>query len=293
MDQNALRTLPSIIEENQKPFLDRLDPEARQFAVIPKGMQIASLKSIREEDRLTPPYRSDLVTIHDLASFIAHVGRFKSDNTALFAKLPAISDNNVLFQVRAVIDHHPAGQDPENAGAQKHVISYVPVLHLRTQTWLETERKPMAQGDFAAFVEDNLSDLCVLEGFTPPFGSAVATPADLLTLSRGLEVRVNQTVRNATRLATGEVALTFTTENTRQDGTELIVPEWFGLRLPVFAGAEPVVLPVRLRYKVADGSIKFSSLFHDFDRVLENTVRAAIDAVRTAHPDLHIVEGCA
>ncbi|TXH09183.1 MAG: DUF2303 family protein [Hyphomicrobiaceae bacterium] len=293
MDTNALKTLPEIIAQNQTPIITKLHANGQEFAVVPVGMQIQSLKDIRDEDRQTPAYRADFVKTHDLASFIAHVGRFKSDDTVLFARLPAITGNNVLFSIRAVIDHHPAGTDTARAGAQRHLVIYVPVLHLRAQRWLDAERKMMAQGDFAAFIEDNLSDLCVLEGFTPPFGTAVATPADLLTLSRGLEVRVNQTVRNATRLATGEVSLTFTTENTRQDGSELIVPEWFGLRVPVFAGAEPFVLPVRLRYKVADGAIKFAYLFHDFDRMLEDTVRAAIDTVRKAHPDLHIVEGSA
>lgn len=289
MYTNALKTLPDILSENQHPVIETRD--GVKFAVVPKGMNVQSLKAIRDEDKLVPDYRSDSVTTHNLASFIEHVKRFVSPESVLFADQPTIEGNNASFEMKAVVDHHPAGVDVTKAGARKHQINYVAALHVRTARWLQNERKQMMQGDFAAFIEDNLSDLCVLEGFTPPFGSAVATPADLLTLSRGLEVRVNQTVRNHSRLSTGEVALVFTTENTRQDGSELIVPEWFGLRLPVFIGTEPIILPVRLRYKVLDGIIKFSYLFHNFDQVLEATVNQTINAVRQALPELHVVEG--
>ncbi len=289
MDTNALKTLPDILSENQHPVIETRD--GVKFAVVPKGMNVQSLKSIRDEDKLVPDYRSDNVTTHNLASFIEHVKRFVSPESVLFADQPTIEGNNASFEMKAVVDHHPAGVDVTKAGARKHQINYVAALHVRAARWLQNERKQMTQGDFAAFIEDNLSDLCVLDGFTPPFGSAVATPADLLTLSRGLEVRVNQTVRNHSRLSTGEVALVFTTENTRQDGSELIVPEWFGLRLPVFIGTEPIILPVRLRYKVLDGIIKFSYLFHNFDQVLGATVNQTINAVRQALPELHVVEG--
>lgn len=293
MDTTALKTLPEILDDNQAPVTNKIADDGKQFVIIPKNMRIESVKKIRDEDRIVPAYRIDTVRTHHLPSFIDHIRRYQSADSVLFADQPKINGNAAEFSMDAVIDYHPAGTDITKAGGENHQIVYQADLHVRIARWLSHERNPMPQADFAAFIEDNLSDLCMLDGFTPPFGSSIGSPADLLTLSRGLEVRVNQTVRNATRLASGETCLIFTTENTRQDGSELLIPEWFGLRLPVFIGTEPITIPVRLRYKVIEGVIKFSYLFHNFDQVLEETVNQAIAKVRADLPDLHVVEGIA
>lgn len=291
MDATALKTLPEIIDDNQAPITRKLSDEGKEFVILPQRMKIESLKKIRDEDKLVPDYRADNLTTHDLSSFIDHVKRYVSKDTVILSAQPVIDGNEATYSMNAMIDYHPEGDDVTKAGAKKHVIRYLAEMHARATRWLRHERNWLSQADFAAFVEDNLSDLVVLEGFTPQFGSAVATPADMLTLSRGLEVRVNQTVRNHSRLASGEVALVFSTENTKQDGSELNVAEWFGIRIPLFIGTVPVVLPVRLRYKVREGEIKFQFLFHDFDRVLEATVLDAVSRVRKELPDTHLVEG--
>lgn len=298
MDERAVKAeheaLHQTIAQNQRPIINKIETlDETLMAVVPKGMEVTSLKDIQDEYRLLPRYREASVSTHDLASFIDHTARYLSENSVLFADQPCIDGNTARFSMETIIDYHPAGTDVLKTGAGKHRIEYIAAIHARMARWLKGERLSMSQVDFASFIEDNMSDLTVLEGFRPPFGNAVATPADLLTLSRGLEVRVNQVVRNATRLATGETSLVFSTENSArgQDGSEVIVPEWFGLRLPIFVGTEPTIIPVRLRYKLHEGQIKFSYLFHGFDQVLEQTVNAAIAKVREVLPQLHVVEG--
>lgn len=293
MDDQALKTLPQIIEEHTKPVVEMIIGND-QFIVVPKNMSLQSLKDIRDENRLTPAYREDSVTTKNVHSFIDHIKRFVSPNSVMFAKQPAISGNSVDFSMTTVIDHHPAGTDVTVTGGKKHTIKYQASTHARMTKWIGGEKRAMTQKDFATFIEDNIGDLAVIE-FTPPFGGKVGSPAELLTLSRGLEVRVNHTVQNAVRLATGETSLVFVTENkTTKDNTEVIVPEWFGVKLPIFVGTEPIVLPVRLRYKVeAEGQINFTYLFYQFDQILESMVNSMIHEVRDALPDLHVVEGIA
>lgn len=290
MDDLAVKAIPEIIRENTKPEV-LTSQSGTEFVLATDEFRIVSLKGIRDENRLTPLYRKENLNTHCLSSFIDHIKRYVSDDTILLAQQPAVNGNQASFKMLAIIDGHPKGTDLENTGAEQHKVKYIAALHQRAERWLDNERKSMKQSDFAAFIEDNMSDLCVLEDFVPPFGKAVASPADLLTLSRGLDVRVNQTVRSATRLSSGEVSLVFTTENTRQDGSELIVPEWFGLRLPIFVGTQPIIIPVRLRYAVREGVISFSFLFHNFEAVLEQIIRVSIDTVKEALPELHVVEG--
>lgn len=297
MDERAVRAeheaLHNTIAANQKPQLAKIETEGleKTFAIVPKGMEIKSLKDIQDDYRLVPLYVNQAEATNNFDSFIVYVKRYLSENSILFADQPKIDGNRAEFTMKAILDYHPAGGDPMKAGAGNHTMQYIAALHTRMSRWLKTENRGLSQIEFASFVEDNIGDLCVLEGFTPPFGSAIASPADLLTLSRGLEVRVNQTVRNASRLSNGETSLIFTSENTKQDGSELIVPEWFGIKLPIFIGTEPTIIPVRLRYRVKDGVIVFTYLFHGFDMVLEQTVAAAVEHVRKNVPTLAVIEG--
>lgn len=285
--KETVLAMPSLIAMNQKP-MPIMDGKA---LVVPNGMTIKSLKDIEDLYKNVPEYRHAVVETNDFSSFVSHVIRYLSDDTVAFATYPSISSSSAGFVIQTIMDYHPAGSDLTKAGAHGHKINYKAQIHTRMQRWLSKERKYMSQFDFAAFIEDNLSDLCYLEGFVPPFGKAVGSPADLLALSRGLEVRVSQTVTNAIRLSSGETTLQFSSENKKTDGSELVVPEWFGLNVPIFAGTSPVPLPLRLRYVVKDGEISFSFLFNNFETVLENAVSSVIGNLRQSIPTLHIVEG--
>lgn len=292
MDQ-SIEKLPQIISENLAPQIVKDIDGVPSFVIVPRGMDVESLKQIREENDLVPRYRADRTETNDLASFCSHVGRYISEDTVIFSSAPRVDVSSVTYDMTAIIDYHPKGSDLTSAGACKHRIGFAAHLHARTKNWLSKNGSYMKHGDFSAFIEDNLSDIAYLgDDYVPPFGRAVATPADILTLSRGLEVRVNQKVGNATRLPSGETSLVFEKQHTKHDGSELIVPEWFGVKIPVFVGSEPLLMPMRLRYRIKEENIEFAYLFFDFQRTLEDAVDNAISFVRKELPDVHLVEGC-
>lgn len=295
MSDTNLKDLPSILANNLKPETLPVEVVASHAAVIvPNGMTVQSLKKIRDEEKLVPDYRVSSTGTYDLNSFIDHVKRnLNKDTTVVFAMQPSIEHRGrINFDINAVMDYYPSGDDPTKAGARKNEVRYAAEQTKRMKKWLENDGSYMGITEFSHFIEDNMSDLVLMpQDWQPPFGKSVASPADMLTLSRGLEVRVNQTVRNTARVASGEVEVVFATENTRQDGTPLTVPEWFGIRIPIFVGSDPVVIPMRLRYHVMEGQISFAYVFFNFDQILEEEVEAQTAFVRENLPETHIIEG--
>ena len=65
----------------------------------------------------------------------------------------------------------------------------------------------------------------------------VATPAQLIQLSRGLQVNVSSVVKNIVNLASGEASIAFDEQHTDGDGQPLKVPGIFMLSIaPFFMG---------------------------------------------------------
>lgn len=246
------------------------------------GGRLVSLKGVLDEYRTRPERREGTAHLTRLDSFIEHVNRFKSEASALFARLG--TEPSLL----AVYDYHPAGPDPSQAANGNHRAEYQFPLSNEWRTWLaaSSDEKSFSQEEFAQFLEDNLQDISDPRGLSPDsfagrFQSEAqvtfATPARVLELAKGLTVRSNAKVRNAVNLDTGERQLTYEQLNTNDAGEPLRVPQAFVVTIPVFEGGSLYPIPVRLRYRVRETTIRWSLKLHRPSFCLTHAVQRACE----------------
>lgn len=211
-----------------------------------------SLKKLAEEWRLYPERKTGTAQVDTLNSFIDLTNRHKTDNSVIFAdtnwQKPALT---------TVVDYHKL--EGTDAGWLSHRVHYAFPLSEQWQTWVAMNGKPMGQADFAQFIEDNIADLSspeVMEvtDYEAKFATKIATPSELVALSRGLAVRVESKAVSSVVLQSGEGEIVWDEVHQGADGKKLKVPGLFMLQIPLFHMGEAQRVPVRLRYRVREGA---------------------------------------
>lgn len=204
-----------------------------------------------------------------LASFIDLTNRHKTPHSAVFANTDWKKPG---FQT--VVDYHEKAE----AGAAdnlKHRIAYAFPTSEEWQAWVKMNGEPMEQAEFAAFLEDRIADLIAptqrekidLEEL---FGTTIATPAELIQLSRGLQINVDSVVKTIVNLASGEAQIAFEEAHKDGNGQPIRVPGLFMLAIAPFFMGEKISLPVRLRYrKRGSGIVWFYQMYRPDQHVTE------------------------
>jgi uncharacterized protein YfdQ (DUF2303 family) len=256
-----------------------LDVGGIPAAAVPSGMTLRGVKALRDEYLTKPERLKGTARLETLASFIAHVQRFKDDGSAIFARL---GDKPSL---RAVYDYNDGPQSPRFG---EHRAEYVFPLSREWAAWTAIDGKPMEQGAFAAWMEDHAAD--VVDPTIPQAQGAVeklaaveirpGTPTQILGFSRGIDVRVESTVVNRVNLPTGGQKLIFDESIKGAAGEPLDVPGGFVVALPLFDGGDHYALPVRLRFRVEKGRVVWSIAILGAADVLREAVTAAAEKAR-------------
>lgn len=236
------------------------------------------LKAEFEKWREAPARRAGTAQATTLASFIALVERHKDKDSVLFARTrwpePSLT---------AVFDYHQKAGSPRFG---QHRAKYSFPVTPEFEAWIKLNGNPFGQAEFAAFVEDRIADLSVAtdserEQYETLFKTRFAVPTDLVDLARGLEVNVGSKVKNAVRLQTGEVSLTFETEHRDAAGGELHIPGLFMLRLPAFVDGALCSIVARLRYRLRDGAVLWFYELYQWEEVLRRRVATDFAAAAT------------
>ncbi|APO74234.1 hypothetical protein AM571_CH01398 [Rhizobium etli 8C-3] len=217
---------------------------------------IGGVHSLFEHYRFSPARKTGTAKVTTLESFIDLVTRHGTNDSAIFA-----NTNWQKPSLTAVIDYHrttPGGA----ADNGKHRIHYEFPLSEEWQAWNAIDGKPLEQEQFAQFIEDHIAELAApddqeSEDFRHKFSFRVAYPTELVTLSRGLQVFSETRVKNAVTLQSGEGQITFEEEHRDSNGNKMDVPGMFILAVPPFFMGDPARIPVRLRYRLSGGSIKW------------------------------------
>lgn len=227
--------------------------------------------SLIENFRFKPSRKRGTAQALTLQSFIDLTNRHKTTDSAVFAatdwKAPSFS---------AVIDYH--AKEGALADNLRHRISYAFPASEEWKAWVAQNGEPMEQGLFAAFLEDRIADLSAPTDaeriwLERDFGTTVATPAQLIQLSRGLQVNVDSVVKNIVNLATGEAQVAFEETHTDGDGKPLKVPGLFMLAIAPFFMGEKISLPVRLRYRKSGQKIVWFYQMYRPDQFVTERVR--------------------
>lgn len=218
------------------------------------GQGLKALKEEIERYRLEPDRRRGKATATTLKSFIDLINLHKDDGSALFADA-----NWPNPKLDAVIDYHTADHGPRHC--QHRIVYNFPVTE-DFKAWIDRDGKPFTQTEFASFIEEHAAELAApfdaeRSEFESLFRTAFATPTDMVTLSRGLQVHIEAQVKNAVTLQSGEGEIIFVEEHRTAGGEKITVPGLFMVSVPAFLDGEPIRLPARLRYRASAGKLSW------------------------------------
>lgn len=245
----------------------------------PADRRFVTLRDELVKWRAAPERKRGVAKAATLDAFVDLVNRHKTADSAVFAD-PTWSAPSFT----AVIDYHEA-KSAGRADNAAHRIAYAFPLSDEWKAWTEAAGEPMQQLTFAQFLEDRISDLCSPTeaekiDLERRLGRLVATAAEVMTLSRGLEVNVNSRLKNQQRLASGEAQIAFETEHAGADGKPLKVPGLFMLAITPFFRGETMRIPVRLNYRVgAGGGLFWQFVMFEADKAVTDRVRFDLDRV--------------
>lgn len=236
-------------------------PDGNKAILLPTkdGICLRSIKPLMDEYRTAPERKKGTARLQEPGSFIAHVNRHKDESTALFATIGKDSPS-----IAAVYDYHAIDGSPRFG---EHRAIYPFPLSEEWKIWSEHDGEDgaMNQQEFAEFIEDRLPDLEQPQSagkrtqkYVDALGCTLATPGEVIALSRGLSMSVDQEFVNQIRLGSGEMQMVFKETHgpaKGANGQPITIPGAFLIAIPFFVGGEVCVLPVRLRYRASQGKV--------------------------------------
>jgi len=217
----------------QSPFAERAAEGTASYTVVPKGYELKSL-----EEFLPRPLRiRQEVALQDTDSFIAYVNEFK------LVGATQIFFNSEAEEFTAALDYHDNSDEASWCG---HKADFKPRRSVEFTTWMGSNRKGMAQVDFARFLEENMPDI------------VEPSSADLLQVALTFEAKKSVEFSSGVRLANGQIQLQYdeTIRGTAQKGT-IEVPETFVLGVSIHVNGPAYRIPVRLRWRLQEGKVTF------------------------------------
>jgi len=205
----------------------------------------ADLLEAQDARGANPKRRRGVCTLFEVASFNDFLKRHKQkDESMVFADPRG-------FQLEAVINGHPAGQDPGRAGWGDFRARYTCPKSPEWIFWTGADDKPMAQEAFADMIDARMEDLTSGKGYPEP--------VEVLEMARNLMVRVGGQYQRTLNPTTGEGTLVQKTEHGAESTK---IPRAFKLALRVFDGGERYGVEARIRFKMADGRPVFTVNLH-------------------------------
>lgn len=225
-----------------------VESDAKPYVMVPDGY---SLKDM--EGTMSAPTRSrGTVHLRDVTAFIVTVNKFKNEAATIYRQVHPKPEFSAVFN----------DDTATQPGWGDHVAHYACPLSPEWQAWANASGKPMAQNDFALFIERNLPDI---RTFEDDEGASLVTATEMLEVSRSLQAKKKVNFASGTRLDNGEIQFRYEEqiEGTVGKG-DLKVPELFLLGIPVFEGGTGYAVLARLRYRIGErGDL---SMWFDLER---------------------------
>jgi uncharacterized protein YfdQ (DUF2303 family) len=240
-----------------------------------KSQAFKSLKDKIEEYRIGPARREGTAHADTLKAFIDLVNRHKDANSALFGKTSWPQP-----KLTAVIDYHDGALDPDTRVGE-HRVEYAFPLTDEFKAWVNGDKKQFDQVEFATYLEDHAAELAEADTmerqtYEGLFREAFASPTELISLSRQLEVHVSSSAKQGVRLASGERTIEFSEQHQTASGEPVVIPGIFMVSVPAFVDGALVRIPARLRYRVAGQSVKWFYQLYRWESFLRDAVEAAL-----------------
>jgi len=266
--------------------------------VLPDGYKPHDLKPFLDKFATAPERREGETLLTTVASFVAWVNRHRDDGSMIYAE-----DDMSEAKLVAVIDHDLAGPElaPLGETHEAHRARYgrsrgrfdFPFSR-PWQEWMKVagpDAEGMKTRELAIFLERRIGDVLppptYQDGATQEIklniqdpevlklvatlGKKLASPSELVTLSKGISVNVDSEAEAKYDLDSGEISMVFRERNGM--GTDKVkVPNLFLIDIPVLNGGDRWMIAVHLRYRTGGGSIVWHLEMHQPERVFEETL---------------------
>lgn len=271
---SARASAPEIILIDTEKLGDNLPPKV-PVAFDRSTQTFRSLKTLVHEFRDIGDRRKGTARAETLESFVNLVNRHKDEQSALFGKCSWPEP-----KLTAVLNYNSAGATVRQAD---HRIVYAFPLTEEFKAWVKMNAQPMEQEVFAAFLEEHAAEMAAPEDgerseYERLFSEKMATPSEVIALSRHLEVHINAKAKRGVRLQTGEQQIEFTEEHVNSKGEAVVIPGVFMVSVRAFVDGDAVRIPARLRYRIAGGDIKWFYQLYRWEFFLREQVERDLDA---------------
>jgi uncharacterized protein YfdQ (DUF2303 family) len=272
---------PVLAAADPAQHLMNLHGVPSQLAILWRQASIDSLERFQER----PNRIQAEVRLTSVASFCEFVNRFGNAATSIYLDVYGSERpdhgrdrGNLPVPPRfvGVIDH-PDKDKPAWGGFS---AVYEPRLSMEWKAWRDLHGAgAVDQVRLVEFLEDHAND--ILE----------PTPASVLTAASQFEAVETHRYTSHRNLDNGNVQITY---NKGTDTATVTFPHRLTLSIPVVEGGDPRRIDCRLRYRTAEGAIRFLvQLAEDPDRVERDTYRVEAEAVRKLCAGLKLYEGVA
>ena len=284
-----------VADQERKPIVIPLtNADMRGALLVPDGYKIEATKPLIDAWRTRPELRAGTTILLDLDSFIAWTARHKDDGSVVYAV-----DDMREPSLTAIIDHDEAGGDAPEAKARfgRHRGVYAFPLSREWLEWRAACKTGMNGTEFAAFFERRIGDVMpppyAIDGQGQEFlgtqdpeirklamilNKKFATVAEIVKLTRGIEINVEAKAVQKLDRDTGEHTIEFSEEN-GQGVDKVKPPNAFLLAIPVLANGGNILMAVHLRYRPSGGKVTWFLEMHQPERVFEEVFRGALEKV--------------
>jgi uncharacterized protein YfdQ (DUF2303 family) len=191
--------------------------------------------------------------------------------------------------------------DGEKPAWHDYGVRYDFPVTLAWKAWCKMNGAWLDQAKFAEFVEEHLYEFsepyrneALSEAVTRMIEAlggkgTVASPSQIYDLARGIKLTVEEKVEVALDRASGEQTLRFSEEHSGAGGRPVKVPKFFYIRIPIFFGEEPMLVPAMLRYRNAGGgSVVWQYQLHAPDLVVRDAFETSCEIVRKGPRTLYL-----
>ncbi len=218
-------------------------PDHAPFMLVRDGYDIRSIEHLRER----PTRATGAVKFRAVKSLADYVNRFGNRKTVAFA-------DTHDHRIRAVINYHSAKDDDGDIYADHcdHTATFIAQRTTSWAAWVGANDKPMKQVGFGRFLEERAPEIIEPDA------------ASLVECAMNLNVTKKLEFKSAVRMSNGFRQFTYIEDD--QAKGAVAIPELIKIRLPLFEGMDPEVVPVRVRFRIDEGAL---ALFVTIDNLVE------------------------
>lgn len=249
--------LLGIVHGKPVNLIDAKDNGAGGVTVVHNGYSVVNLEGFGP----CPTRKRGKVTFTDAHGFVEYVNRHATAHSVVYCAHQGMKIAGKDLAVAFLNDH---SVESDGAGWRDHIACLCPIVSNDWETWTANSgmAKAKSQTDMADFLENNAH--CI---FDP-------TPAAMLTIVKNMSIRRAVTFKSSVNLEDGTSVLEYQDQNTKGS---MKVPAAMTLRMPIFAGSEPIAVMCRFRYRLQETQALLWYEIVGAEKVLEEAGSAAVE----------------